>query len=133
MKTMKTMYKKITATLFLLMFASSAWAVDDDTGLVGVLTRLKNLFKVSGEALVIFGYVGGLFMLVVCFLMFKRLDASSSPGEQPAKASGIVFSFVAGIGLLYLGSVAQTGGETFFSAPSSAESTNDLGILGNGG
>jgi hypothetical protein len=131
MKKMKNLFKKISATLLLYVCSISAYAQSTEKGAIGLLTRLKDLFKVGGETIVIFGYVGGLVMLVIAFLMFKRLDASSSPGEQPAKASGIAFAFISGCALLYLGSVAQMGGETFFDAPAGANATQDLDILGN--
>lgn len=132
MKKMNNLIKKISAALLFYVCSVSAYAeTASDKGAIGLLTRLKDLFKVGGETIVIFGYVGGLVMLVIAFLMFKRLDASSSPGEQPAKASGIAFAFISGCALLYLGSVAQMGGETFFDAPAGANATQDLDILGN--
>lgn len=127
----KNLYKKVSLALLLLVCNVNAYAVDTDKGAIGLLTRLKDLFKVGGETIVIFGYVGGLVMLVIAFLMFKRLDASSSPGEQPAKASGIAFAFISGCALLYLGSVAQMGGETFFDSPTGTNATQGLDILGN--
>lgn len=101
-----------------LMFSVSSHAQQDD-GLVGMLQRFGAVLTEGANLAIIFSYLAGIVCFIMAFLVFRSMSNQQGRNE-PGKVIGLVCLFLAGIGLVYLGSTIEVGGETAFGGSGNA-------------
>lgn len=116
--TIKRNVARIALLAWSLMFSAMTYAQEGD-GLVGMLQRFGAVLTEGANLAIIFSYLAGIICFIMAFLVFRSMSNQQGRNE-PGKIVGLVCLFIAGVGLVYLGSTIETGAETAFGGNGNA-------------
>jgi hypothetical protein len=114
LKDTKYKFNLMVFTLFATLSTNAHAASGTDTGLIKVLKNLMELFKVGGETIIVGAFAMGLASVSYGFYLFR--SAGEPNGQNKGVYFQIVLFFVAGAGLLYLGTMGVLAGQTLLGS-----------------
>ncbi len=117
-------YNIVKTALVLIGFIVISMDVSAKDGVVEVLKRVNKVPDEGSKTVVAFGFFIGLVFLASTAFQLKQLGMAGAGNYGSAKNP--IYSFIAGVFLIYLTTIAGVGGITLFG-----DSATDVGTAGN--